>query len=49
MNAYNIDHVLELTGLLSHGDKIPFWKQLSSLPGLSHAFGYFFENLREKK
>jgi pimeloyl-ACP methyl ester carboxylesterase len=49
LNEFNLDFCLELTGLLSHGDKVPFWKQLGSLPGLSSAFGYFFEKLNERK
>lgn len=45
MQDYQLDYFLEITKLLSHGDKIPFWKQLGGLPGLSNAFGYFFEKL----
>lgn len=49
LKEFGLDFCLELTGLLSHGDKVPFWKQLGSLPGLSSAFGYFFEKLNERK
>ena len=49
MKQFNLEFTLELTGLLSHGDKIPVWKQIGSLPGLASAFGYFFKNLNEKE
>ena len=48
MKVHGLEYHLELTGLLSHGDKIPVWKQISSIPGLASAFGYFFEKLNEK-
>ncbi|MBP6740080.1 MAG: hypothetical protein KA146_08810, partial [Leptospiraceae bacterium] len=49
MKEAGLDFYLEITGLLSHGDKVPFWNQLGSLPSLSTAFGYFFEKLTERK
>lgn len=39
------DCFLEITGLLSHGDRVPIWKQLKDVPGLARAFGYFFYRL----
>ncbi len=36
---------LEITGLLSHGDKVSIWKKLKDVPGLVRAFGYFFNYL----
>lgn len=36
---------LEITGLLSHGDRVPIWKKIRDLPGLMKAFGYFFSHL----
>ena len=49
MKEAGLDFYLEITGLLSHGDKVPFWNQLGSLPSLSTAFGYSFEKLSERK
>jgi hypothetical protein len=49
MKDFDLDYKLEVTGLLSHGDKVPAWKELNSLPSLSSAFGYFFEKLNEKE
>lgn len=49
MQLHGLEHRLEITGLLSHGDKVPFWKQIGGLPSLSSAFGYFFEKLNERK
>lgn len=48
MKEFGLEYHLELTGLLAHGDKIPVWKQINSLPGLASAFGYFFEKLNER-
>ena len=48
MKRFDLEYRLELTGLLSHGDKVPIWKQVGSIPSLSSAFGYFFEKLNQK-
>lgn len=40
--------LLEITGLLSHGDTLPMYKQLKEVPGLANGFGYFFTNLSSK-
>jgi hypothetical protein len=39
-------YFLEITGLLSHGDKVPIYKSLHEIYGLGKSFGYFFVNLR---
>jgi hypothetical protein len=36
---------LEITGLLSHGDKVPIWKKASDVPGLAKAFGFFLRQI----
>ena len=41
MNKCGMQNRLEITSLLSHGDKVSYWKYLSEIPGLAEAFGYF--------
>lgn len=41
MNEYGKQNRLEITSLLSHGDKVSYWKHLNEIPGLAEAFGYF--------
>lgn len=45
LTEYNRPHVLELTGLLSHGDKVPVHSQLGDVPGIAKAFGCFLANI----
>jgi len=36
---------LQIAKLLGHGDSLPLRKQVSELPGVASAFGYFFSNI----
>ncbi|MBE7413481.1 MAG: hypothetical protein L6Q54_06765 [Leptospiraceae bacterium] len=45
LTEHNKPHILELTGLLSHGDKVPVHSQLGDIPGMAKAFGYFFSHI----
>lgn len=36
---------LEITGLLSHGDKVSLWRRASDIPGLARAFGFFLRQI----
>lgn len=49
MKKLKKEYVMEITRLLSHGDRVPLYKQAMGLPGISNAFGYFFKNLLQKK
>jgi esterase/lipase len=45
LKAKGQNHLLEITGLLSHGDAVPFHRQVPNIYGFARAFGYFFKNL----
>ena len=41
MSDCGIQNRLEITSLLSHGDKVSYWRHINEIPGLAEAFGYF--------
>ncbi|MCB1193286.1 MAG: hypothetical protein H7A23_25225 [Leptospiraceae bacterium] len=49
MKKMKKEYVMEITGLLSHGDRVPLYKQVADLPGITNAFGYFFKKLLQKR
>ncbi len=49
MKKMKKEYVMEITGLLSHGDRVSLYKQVADLPGISNAFGYFFKKLLQKR